>query len=125
MSIKGIPKYVQTLQKLEVDDDELKHHLVKAYEVGGVLIDKDMARLNPNAKTRFPYVSVTSKVISDTKSEINKEEAKGEWVYCGRLWYVRNIGGVYEFARYMAYNTYKRAIEDLWDEEKYKKINQG
>jgi len=120
-----IPKYVQSLQKMEVEDEKLKHHLIKAYELGGVLIDKEMHKKNPNAKTRFPYISVSSKFVSDTKSKMaGGNESKGEWVYCGDLWYVRNNEGTYEFAQYMAYNTSKRAIEDLWDEEKYQKINQ-
>lgn len=114
-----IPQHVQILQKLDPDDD-IKNNLISVYKSGGVLIDSDMKMKNPNAKQTIPFVSVTSEFISNTKSKFfGTGESAGNWVYCGEGWYVRNNEGIYEFSKYMAYNTVNKRVEDIWDARKH------
>lgn len=118
---KGIPKYVQVLNKVEVLDDKLKEHLIKAYELDGIQIDDDMKRRNPNAKERVICISVKApKVMMAGAEEFGaKDEKMGHWVYCGNLYYVRKLTDDYEFAQYLAYDTENKETVGLWDAREY------
>lgn len=123
---KKIPKYVQVLNR-DTPPDELKENLIKAYELDGILPDKNMLKANPNAKQRV--ISITNrppkaKVITSGSEKFDgHDEVKTDWLYCGHLWYVRKIGDEYQFARYLAYNTETKKTEDIWDEETFKSKN--
>lgn len=118
--MRGIPKYIQTFEKI-YPVDSVKEHLIKAYDLGGVDVDKEMLKKNPGSKKKIPFVSVTSVSITQTKSKLNqnKQEIMDYWVYCGNGWYVRKNSDIFEFAKYMTYNTEKKSVEDDWDQEKY------
>jgi len=117
---KNIPKYVQVLNRVPDPDNKLKEHLIKAYELDGVLVDKEMARLNPNAKTKV--ICVTSRhakkvVMAGAEEFEGRNQKLGHWIYCGNLYYVRKLGEEYEFAQYLRYNTETKKTEGLWDAE--------
>lgn len=119
---KGIPKYVQVLNIVDIKDNNLKDHLIKSYELDGVLVDNEMLRRNPNAKQEIIFITSTSKnkvmIEGSSQFEGNKEEI-GNWIYCGNLFYVRKINDKHQFAQYLAYNTESRETEGLWDSEVY------
>jgi len=120
---KGIPKYVQVLNRSEPEKDE-KEHLIKVYELDGVQIDDEMKARNPNAKEKTIFITATkpkAKVVIDNATEFQaKDEKMNNWVYCGRLWYVRKINNKYQFAQYMTYNTESKSSEGLWDQRDHK-----
>lgn len=120
---KGILKYVQVLNVVRVDDKDLKEHLIKSYELDGINVDDEMLRRNPNAKQKVIFISSSSKqrvLIEGSAQFSDSEEKIDNWIYCGNLFYVRNINGKYQFSQYLAYNTETKKTEGLWDEEVYK-----
>ena len=118
--MRGIPKYIQTFEKLDPNSD-VRDHLIKAYNLGGVNVDDEMLKKNPGSKKQIPFVSVTPIIISNKKAKLdsNNQELMDNWIYCGNGWYVRNNFDIYQFARYMSYNTETKSVEDDWDQERY------
>lgn len=118
---KDIPKYVQVLNRVKIEDENLKEHLIKVYEVDGVLIDKEMARRNPKAKQLTPFITASKpKVMMSGAEEFGaKSEKMSNWVYCGDLYYVRKIGKEYHFAQYLKYDTELKETVGLWDQEEW------
>lgn len=117
---KNIPKYVQVLSKSDPKKEE-KEHLIKAYNLDGVVVDVDMLKLNPNAKQKIVCITATPPSVQFSGSaEFNaRDEKMGYWIYCGNEWYVRKLKKEYEFSKYMAYNTKEKKIEGIWDDSKF------
>jgi hypothetical protein len=121
--MKTIPKYVQTFNRISPSDQE-KKVLINIFNDGGMAeIDKEMKRRNPKAPLKIPYVASKSPIlINKNKAKFDRKKQNiGNWIYCGNRWYVRSVDGDFGFAKFMAYNTDKRIVEDEWDEEKYVK----
>ena len=119
-----IPKYVQVFKRGEPKIEDMKIILVESFKKGGCEMEPDFKIRNPNAKRTVPYVSADMILISKTKAKIgSNRDSLGDWIYCGSDWYVRCIGEEYQFARYMAYNVDKKAVESPWNQAKYDKEN--
>lgn len=117
---KEIPHYVQILKKCFPDSEELKSKLILVYNKGGIDLDKEMLRRNPNAKKRIMFVSSSIPIQTNkTTYQIRGNEEQGHWIYCGNLWYVRKIEKKFEFAQYLTYNTKTKLTGDPWDEEEH------
>jgi len=86
-----IPEYVQVLNRVADPDDDLKEHLIKSYNLDGVMIDQEMFKMNPNAKDRVICITARRpKVVMAGAEEFRgKDKNMGNWVYCGNLYYVR------------------------------------
>ena len=117
---KNIPKYVQVLDRCDPEDSE-KQHLIKSYDLDGVVVDEEMLKMNPNAKQKVTCISVTPpRVQFNNSTEFDpKDEKMGYWIYCGNGWYVRKLKKFHEFAKYMAYDTKEKKIEGMWDARIY------
>lgn len=119
MKPKGIPKKIQTLKKCDPPEENFKE-LIAIYNKGGLNIDQEMKKKNPNAKKLIPFISVGDPLqVSDTKYKIRNNEQRGNWVYCGDGWYVRK-SEEYDFARFLVYNTETKTYEGVWDERLHK-----
>lgn len=114
---KEIPHFVQVLKR-HLPPKELESELISKYNSGGVEIDKEMKKRNPNAQKKMMFISSSTPIqTNNSKYRIKGDEEQGYWVYCGKLWYVRKIEKKFEFAQYLMYNTKTKLTEGLWDEE--------
>jgi hypothetical protein len=115
--MKNVPKFIQTIDRQD-PPKQLRGKLISCFKKGGVEIDDEMLLLNPNAKKEVPCITVGG---SGTK--FSRKASTGQWIYCGSLWYVRKLINKYEFARFMAFNTVDKVIDDVWDQVKYDMLN--
>ena len=86
-----------------------------------------MTKANPKAQQNIMSITNTppkAKVITSGSENFDgHNETITSWIYCGYTWYVRKIDNKYQFARYLAYNTKTKKVEDPWDENTYMSKN--
>lgn len=120
MAKKDVPHYVQVLKRC-IPSKEIESKLISVFNEGGVDIDEEMHRRNPNAQKKVQFISFSTPIhVSNTRYRIKRIEEQGHWLYCGQNWYVRKLEKKFEFAQYLIYNTKTKLTEGLWDEEKYR-----
>lgn len=120
----AIPKFIQTLHREEPKSEDTQKILIEKFNAGGVELDPEHKKRNPNAKRTLMFISADMMIMSKTKAKIQSDrEATGYWIYSGDGWYVRKLGDEYQFARYMAYNTQDKKNVGIWDQNKYEKEN--